>query len=90
MKRFLRFLLCGFISLSAVFLSGYGNVMADISDSLAATTFVGGVLVIAFIIFAILEIYLSLKNKINELEARLSALDGKTDSSEEGYEKEEK
>ena len=88
---FLRFLLCVFIPLSAVFLSGYGNVMADISDSLAATTFVGGVLVIAFIIFAILEIYLSLKKKINELEARLSALDGKNDSSEEDiYKGEEK
>lgn len=75
MKRFLRFLLCCFISLCAVFLSGYGNVMNDISESLAVTTFIGGVLVIALIIFAILEIYLSLKNKISELSARIEELE---------------
>ena len=83
MKRFLRFLLCCLISLFAVFLSGYGNVMADISESLAATTFVGGVIVIAFIIFAILEVYISLKSKINELSARIRELDEKKDASEE-------
>ncbi len=74
MKRALRFLLCVVVSFIVVYLSGYGNLMNDISESLAITSFVGAVIVLSLLAILLLEMYLSFKNKINELSKRIDEL----------------
>ena len=75
MKKVLRFLLCCAISFAVVYLSGYGNLMNDLSDSLVAVTFFGAVIVLSILVFLLLEMYLSFKNKIGELSNRIEELE---------------
>ena len=77
MKRTIRILLCIIISFITVYLSGYGNLMNDISESLAATTFIGAVVVLAILFSLLLEMYLCFKSKINELTKRIDELEQK-------------
>lgn len=77
MKRTIRILLCVLISFITVYLSGYGNLMNDISESLAVTTFIGAVVVLAILFSLLLEMYLCFKNKINELTKRIDELEQK-------------
>ena len=77
MWKLFRFFVCVVISFAVVYLSGYGNLMNDISESLAVTTFCGGGIVLSVIVFLIWEIYLSNKNKINEMTQRIEELENK-------------
>lgn len=77
MKRTIRILLCIIISFITVYLSGYGNLMNDISESLAATTFIGAVVVLAILFSLLLKMYLCFKSKINELTKRIDELEQK-------------
>ena len=78
MKRALRILICCLISLALVYLSGYGNLMNDISESLAVTTFIGAVIVLSIILILPLEIYVYFKNKFNNLTKRIEELERNT------------
>ena len=78
--KILRFIVCFLISLALVFLSGYGNTIDDISESLAITTFFGAVLVLTIIIFLLLEMFLSFKTKIDKLSRRIDELENKNNS----------
>ena len=75
MKKVVRFLICYILSCGAVYLSGYGNLMNEISPSLATTTFLFSALVLSVIAFLMLELYLSHKNKIRELTTRVERLE---------------
>ncbi len=75
MKRVLRFLLCCAVSFAVVYLSGYGNLMNDLSDSLVAVTLIGAVIVLSILVFLLLEMYLSFKSKIEELSSRIDELE---------------
>ena len=77
MKRTIRILLCVLISFITVYLSGYGNLMNDISESLAVTTFIGAVVVLAILFSLLLEMYLCFKSKIKELTKRIDELEQK-------------
>ena len=75
MKRALRILICYFVSFIAVYLSGYGNLMNDISESLAVITFFGAVFVLSIIFVLIWEMYLGFRNKISNLTKRIEELE---------------
>ena len=77
MKRVLRILICCLVSVIVVYFSGYGNLMDDISESLAVTTFIGAVLVLSMVLILLLECYLNLKNKISMLSKRIDELEEK-------------
>lgn len=77
MKRVLRFLVCFVVLLAALWLSGYGNLMNDISESLAITSFIGASVVLAIIAFLIWEMYLHFKNKIAVLTKKIEELEEK-------------
>lgn len=78
MKKVVRFLICYIVSCGAVYLGGYGNLMNDISESLAYTTFFASALVLSVIAFLMLELYLSHKSKISELTARVERLEAES------------
>lgn len=78
MKRALSALICFVVSFIIVYLSGYGNLMNDISESLAITTFIGAVLVLSIILILLWEMHLSLKGKINDLSKRIEELEEKS------------
>ena len=75
MKRALRVLICCFVSFIAVYLSGYGNLMNDISESLVVTTFLGAVFVLSIVFILIWEMYLGFRNKISNLTKRIEELE---------------
>ena len=75
--KILRFLVCFLISFAAVYLGGYGNLVNDVSPSLAVYTFFGIVIVLSVLVFLLLEMYLSFKARINELSLRVEALEEK-------------
>ena len=75
MKKILRFLICYAVSLIALYISGYGNLVNDISESLAVTSFLLSALIIAVITALIWEIHLNCKNKMQELSDRLDKLE---------------
>ena len=77
MIKVFRFLICCIVSFAAIYLSGYGNLMNNLTDSLVVTTFCGATIVLAIVLFLILEIYLSNKRKINELSRRIDELENK-------------
>ena len=77
MKRVLRILICCLVSFVAVYFSGYGNLMDDVSESLAVTTFVGAALILSMVFILLLECYLNLKNKISTLSKRIDELEEK-------------
>ncbi len=77
MGKILRFFVCCIVSFVVVYLSGYGNLMNDLTDSLVVTTFCGASIVLSIVLFLILEIYLSNKHKINELTKRIDELENK-------------
>ena len=80
MKRVIRFFVCCIISFVVVYLSGYGNLMNDISESLAITTLLGAVLVLSILVFLVIEMYLNFKNKISQLSKRIDELENKKDA----------
>ncbi len=76
MKRFFRYLIAYAISLILVFLSGYGNLMENISESLAVTSFIGATVILSLIIFVLIEMYIktkSLSKRIKEIESKLES-----------------
>ena len=75
MNGLIRFLICFAASFIAVYLSGYGNTVGDISESLAATTFIGAVVLVSVICTMIWNTYVSLKNEIKSLRARIDELE---------------
>ncbi len=75
MNGFIRFLICFAASFVAVYLSGYGNTVGDISESLAITTFIGAVVLVSVICTMIWNTYASLKNEIKELQTRIDELE---------------
>ena len=75
MKRVIRFFICFFVSFVAVYLSGYGYLMNDISDSLAATVLLGASSVLSIFAFLLLETYLTFKTKIIQLSKRIDELE---------------
>ena len=77
MVKIFRFFVCCVVSFAVVYLSGYGNLMNDIAESLAVTAFCGASIVLSIVLFLILEIYLSNKHKINELTKRIDELENK-------------
>ena len=80
MKRVIRFFVCCIISFVVVYLSGYGNLMNDISESLAITTLLGAVLVLSILVFLVIEMYLNFKNQISQLSKRIDELENKKDA----------
>ncbi len=80
MKRALRSVICLAISFAVVWLSGYGNLMNDISESLAVTAFLGAVLVLAILSFLVWEMYLHFRDAIRELKERIEQLEKKEDA----------
>lgn len=77
MKRALRIFISLIASFVCVYLSGYGNLMNDISESSAVTAFFGAVLVLTLLTALLWELYLSLKGKISELTKRIEKLEEK-------------
>jgi uncharacterized membrane protein len=77
MKGLIRFLICFVISFVAVYLSGYGNTVLDISESLAITTFLGAVVVVSVICMMIWNTYANLRDEINKLYIRIDNLEEK-------------
>lgn len=75
MNRFLRFLTCLASSFVAVWISGYGNLMNAISESLAITAFLGAVFVLGLLFFLLWEVRLGYKKEIKRLSSRIEALE---------------
>lgn len=82
MKKVLRFLACALIAFAVVWLSGYGNLMSGISESLSVATFFGAVAVLAALSFVILEMYISFRRKINDLTERIEELESQKDKND--------
>jgi hypothetical protein len=80
MKRALRLVACLAISFVVVWLSGYGNVMNDISESLAVTAFLGAVLVLTMLVFGMWEMYWHFRGTVRELKERIEQLENKEDA----------
>ena len=80
MKRALRISVCLIVSFIVVLLSGYGNLMNDISESLAVTTFLGAMLVLSIFLVLLWELFLSFHVKINELAKRIEELEEKNNA----------
>ncbi len=75
MNGLIRFLICFAASFIAVYLSGYGNTVVDISESLAITTFFGAVLLLSVLCTIIWSIYSNLKSEIKKLNAKIDELE---------------
>ncbi len=75
MKSIFRLLICLAASFVVVYLSGYGNTVLDISESLAITTFLGGVVVLTVVCFLIWNTYSNLKREIRRLRSRVDWLE---------------
>ena len=82
MYKILRFIICYAIAFLALYISGYVNLMNDISESLAVTTFFLTALVLGVIAFLMLEMYLGFKTKVEKLNARITTLEEKIQSAE--------
>lgn len=82
MYKILRFILCYAIAFLALYISGYVNLMNDISESLAVTTFFLTALVLGVIAFLMLEMYLGFKTKVEKLNARITTLEEKIQSAD--------
>lgn len=77
MNGFFRFLICFAVSFVAVYLSGYGNTVGDISESLAITTFFGAVLVLSTVCTIIWSVYSYLTREIKKLNTKIDELEEK-------------
>ena len=75
--KILRFLLCFAISFVSVYLSGYKLFVKDIHPTSAIMGFFGAVLVFSIIVFVILERFLKLQKKIDDLSYRVEQLEEK-------------
>ncbi len=73
MKKILIFVLCLILTAVAVYISGFPNLVNDVSPSLAAASFFGVSLLLTAIIFTIVTMYL----KIKHLSDRLAKLEEK-------------
>ena len=80
MKRALRICICLIVSFIVVLLSGYGNLMNDVTESLAVTTFLGAMLVLSIFLVLLWELFLSFQVKINELAKRIEELEEKNNA----------
>ena len=79
--KVLRYLLCLAISFAAVYASGYKILVNDVHPDTAIVGFFGTVSVFSIIAFVILERFLKLQKKIDELSYRLEQLeDNKKDN----------
>ncbi len=73
--KVLRYLLCFAVSFASVYLSGYKNFVNDIPNPTAVVGFFGAVLVFSVFAFVILERFLKLQKKIDELSWRVEQLE---------------
>lgn len=73
--KVLRFLLCFAISFVSVYVSGYKHFVNDIHPDTAIIGFFGAVLVFSIFAFVILESFLKLQKKIDELSYRIEQLE---------------
>ena len=80
MKHFIRIIVCTFSSFAAVYISGYGNLMNDISESLAITSFIGAVVILSAIIFLVWELHSANKSRIEQLNKRIEELEKMIDN----------
>ena len=78
-KRIVLFLVCFCVSAALLLLSGYGNLMNGMSESLAVSTFFGGAVVIAIVFFLLLQMYLNVKKQLSNISRRIEKLEGKND-----------
>ena len=76
MKRILRIAVCLLVAFLAVYISGYKNALNVWGDSsVAILSFYGAALVLAALDFIIWELYLKLKTKISQMNARIEQLE---------------
>jgi len=80
MKRALRLVICLAISFAVVWLSGYRNLMNDISESLAVTAFLGAVLILTMLVFGMWAMYWHFQGTMRELKKRIEQLENKEDA----------
>ena len=80
MKRALRLVICLAISFAVVWLSGYRNLMNDISESLAVTAFLGAVLILTMLVFGMWEMSWHFQGAVRELKERIEQLENKEDA----------
>ncbi len=73
--KVLRYLLCFAVSFASVYLSGYKILFNDIHPDTAIIGFFGAVLVFSIFAFVILESFLKLQKKIDELSYRVEQLE---------------
>jgi tellurite resistance protein TehA-like permease len=75
MKRLFDYSICFVTAFLAVYLSGYGNLMNHISESLAYTTFAGAVIVLFLLLVLFLEMYRYFNTKIQKLTKQIEKLE---------------
>ena len=74
MKRLIRIVICIVASGIFLFLSGYGNLLNDISPSLAVTSFIGMTILFSIITILLWEMHLNTNEKINILSKEVNDL----------------
>ena len=79
----IRFILSYLVSCAALYLAGYGNLMNNMSESLAVTTFLFTAIIPAVLATMILTGNANLKNKIKSLEKRIDQLENKDNNDTE-------
>ncbi len=77
MKKVLLFVICYILTAVTVFFSGFGNLLNDMSESLAVATYLGFSLLLCVLVFAIVILFL----KVRRLNDRIAELE-KTDRTE--------
>jgi len=65
--KILRYALCFIVSYFGLYLSGFPNPVSDLHPNTATRSALGAVFIVSLIVFAILEMYLKFKNKIDDL-----------------------
>ena len=76
MKRLLRILLCYIASFAALYLSGFGWLMADMeNESRTVWLFLGASLLLATVFILLWELYLYAKREAAELTERIDAME---------------
>lgn len=81
--KLLRYALCFIVSFFGLYLLGIQNLVSAHDPTDALAIFLGIVLLVSFIVFAILEMYLNFKKKFDDLVYRVSELEEALSQKEE-------
>ena len=73
--KILRYALCFIVSFFSLYLSGFPNLVSDLHPNTATWSAFGAAFIVSLIVFAIFEMYLSFKRKIDELVYRIGELE---------------